>query len=180
MIMIDVGDFFLVEPNETYAEQIREYRQELLNTGSSMDGCGSLRKCEDPIAFISECRKFTAPETLPDGIVMATHFLYVRKTDDCVVGMIQVRHYLNDYLSKFSGHIGYSVKPSERKKGYATSMLKAVLPYCKEIGLNKILIACKEGNTGSEKTILNNGGIYESTVIESGKNCKLKRFWIML
>lgn len=79
MLKIDSGDFFLVEPNETYAEQIREYRQELLNTGPSMDGCGSLRKIEDPIAYISECRRFTALDTLPDGLVIATQFLYVRK-----------------------------------------------------------------------------------------------------
>lgn len=59
-------------------------------------------------------------------------------------------------------------------------MLKAVLPYCKEIGLDKILITCIEGNTGSEKTILNNGGVYESSVYEQCENRKLKRFWISL
>lgn len=180
MIKLDTGDFFLTEPSEVYAEQIREYRQDFLDAGSSMDGCGPLRKCEDPITYISECRKCTAPETLPEGLVIATQFLYVRKSDDCVVGMTQVRHYFNDYLSRFGGHIGYSVKPSERRKGYATSMLHAVLPYCREIGLDKILIACLDGNTGSEKTILNNGGIYESTVYEPGKTRGLKRFWITL
>lgn len=185
MFKIDAGDFFLVEPNEVYAEQIREYRQDFLNTGSSMDGCGSLRRYEDPIAYISKCKKYLNPETLPDGAVIATQFLYVRKVDMRLVGMIQIRHYFNDYLSKYGGHIGYSVRPSERRKGYATSMLNAVLPYCKEIGLEKILISCIDGNIGSEKVILNNGGVYESTVFEpckkSGmKRHKLKRFWIYL
>ena len=106
-----------------------------------MDGCGPLRKCEDPITYISKCQNHTVRETVPDGSVVATQFLYVRKADDHLVGMIQVRHYFNDYLSKYGGHIGYSVKPCERKKGYATSLLRAVLPYCKKIGLNKILIA---------------------------------------
>lgn len=91
-----------------------------------------------------------------------------------------MRHYFNDYLSEFGGHIGYSVKPSERRKGYATSMLNAILPYCREIGLDKILITCIDGNIGSEKTILNNGGIYESTVYEPCEKCSLKRFWIAL
>lgn len=185
MIKIDAGDFFLVEPNEVYAEQIREYRQDFLDTDSSMDGCGSLRRYEDPIAYISKCKKYLNPETLPDGAVIATQFLYVRKVDMRLVGMIQIRHYFNDYLSKYGGHIGYSVRPSERRKGYATSMLNAVLPYCKEIGLEKILISCIDGNIGSEKVILNNGGVYESTVYEpcqkSGmKRYKLKRFWICL
>ena len=62
-------------------------------------------------------------------------------------------------------------------------MLNAVLPYCKEIGLEKILISCIDGNIGSEKAILNNGGVYESTVYEPRrkfrmKRHKLKRFWI--
>ncbi len=59
-------------------------------------------------------------------------------------------------------------------------MLKAILPYCKEIGLDKILISCIDSNIGSEKTILNNGGVYESTVYEQDKKRNLKRFWITL
>lgn len=180
MIKIDAGEFCLIEPSEIYAEQICEYRRDFLDTDCSMDGCGPLRKCKDPITYISECKKYTAPETLPKGLVVATQFFYIRKADNRLVGMIQVRHYFNDYLSKFGGHIGYSVKPSERRKGYATSMLRAILPYCREIGLDKILITCIDGNIGSEKTILNNGGIYESTVYEPCEKCSLKRFWITL
>lgn len=177
---IDAGDFCLIEPSATYAEQIRAYRRDFLDADDSMDGCGPLRKCEDPMAYLSECKKYTAPETLPDGFVIATQFFYVRKADDRLVGMIQVRHYLNTYLSKYGGHIGYSIRPGERRKGYATSMLSAVLPYCRKIGLEKLLITCMDGNIGSEKTILYNGGLYESAVQEPDKNCRLKRFWITL
>lgn len=180
MIKIDVDDFFLVEPSEDYAVQIAEYRQDFLDTKSSMDGCGPLRRCENPTEYILECRKYTVPETLLEGTVIATQFLYIRKVDNRLVGMIQVRHYFNKYLSKYGGHIGYSIKPGERRKGYATSMLKAILPYCKEIGLDEILITCIRDNIGSEKTILNNGGVYESTVYEWKERCKLKRFWITL
>lgn len=180
MITIDAGDFCLTEPSEIYAEQIREYRQDFLDTDSSMDGCGPLRRCGDPIAYLAECKKYTEPETLPKGLVIATQFFYIRKADNRLVGMIQVRHSLNDYLSQYGGHIGYSIRPSERRKGYATSMLRAVLLFCKEIGLDKILISCVDGNIGSEKTIRNNGGIYESTVYERDEKCQLKRFWINL
>lgn len=180
MIKIDAGEFFLTEPSEIYAEQIREYRQEFLDANYLTDDIGSLRECEDPIAYISECEKNTSAETLPAGAVIATQFLYVRKSDNRLVGIILVRHYFNDFLSRFGGHIGYSIRPSERRKGYATSMLNAVLPYCKEIGLDKVLITCVDGNTGSEKTILNNGGVYESTVYYADADCQMKRFWITL
>ena len=180
MIKIDVGEFFFIEPSEEYAEQIAEYKQDFLDAESSMDGCGPLRRCEDSLTYIEECKKYTSTETLPEGLVLATQFFYIRKSDNCLVGMLQVRHYFNDYLSKFGGHIGYSIKPNERRKGYATSMLKAILPYCKDLGLDKILISCIDGNIGSEKVIRNNGGIYESTVYEQDRKCNLKRFWITL
>lgn len=180
MIKIDAGELFLVEPREEYAEQIVEYRKEFLDAGDSMDGTGPLRVCDDPVVYIAECEKHKSTLTLPEGRVIATQFFCVRKEDDRIVGMIQVRHYMNEYLSMYAGNIGYSVRPSERRKGYATSMLGAVLPYCREIGLDKILISCHEGNIGSEKTILSNGGIYESTVEEPGEELGLKRFWITL
>ena len=180
MIKIDAGDFFLIEPSEEYAEQIAEYKQDFLDTDCSMDGCGPLRRCEDALTYIAECRKYISPETLPEGLVLATQFFYIRKSDNRLVGMIQVRHYFNDYLSRFGGNIGYSIKPGERRKGYATSMLRAVFPYCKDLGLDKILITCIDGNIGSEKTILNNGGIYESKEYEPDMKRNLKRFWIHL
>ncbi len=177
---MDTSELFLLKPSDRYAEEIRAYRREFLENDSSMDGCGSLRHCEDPLAYLAECEKYTVPETVPEGRVVATQFFCIRKSDNRLVGMIQVRHTLNEYLASYAGHIGYSVRPGERRKGYATAMLKAVLPYCKEIGLTKVLITCIDGNIGSEKVIRHNGGVYESTVYEAEKNCSLKRFWITL
>lgn len=75
--------------------------------------------------------------------------------------MIQFRHYLNEYLERYVGHIGYSVRPSERRKGYAKRMLADCIKICKLNGLEKILLACIEENEGSRRTILANGGAYE-------------------
>ena len=169
-----------IKVSAEYAEQIQEYRQEFLDAGDSMDGCGSLRRIADPMEYIKKCKDYECPETLPEGLVIATQFLFVREEDNRLVGMIQVRHYFNDYLSKYGGNIGYSIRPSERQKGYAKAMLSAVLPFCREINLEKILITCNDNNIASEKTILSNDGIYESTVYEPGENINLKRFWITL
>ena len=170
----------LTKVSAEYAEKIKEYRQEFLFGGDSMDGCGSLRTISDPYEYIQKCKDYESPETLPKDRVLATQFLFVRKNDNRLLGMIQVRHYFNDYLSKFGGHIGYSIRPSERQRGYAKEMLKRVLPYCRELGLERVLITCDENNIGSEKTILANGGVYESTIYESNENLYLKRYWIKL
>ena len=168
-----------------YAKQIAEYRQEFLDCGDSMDGCGSLRRIEDPFEYIQrsiDCENLETmgKDRIEKGRVPATQFMLIRKTDNRLIGMIQIRHYFNDYLSKFGGHIGYSVRPSERRKGYAKEMLKMALPYCKEIGLDKVMITCIDSNEASEKTIRSCGGVYESTVYEPDEKVNLKRFWISL
>ncbi len=172
--------FILTRPTSEYAKQLEDYRQEFLNAGSSMDGCGPLRRIENIEEYIHICEDHENPEKVPAHLVPATQFLFVRKSDRRLVGMIQVRHRFNDYLEKYVGNIGYSVRPSERCKGYATQMLKMTLPFCREIGMERVLIACIEGNIGSEKTILANGGVYDSTVHEENANRDLKRFWITL
>lgn len=173
-------NLILIRPTIEYANQISEYRQEFLDIGDSMDGCGSLRKLDDPMEFIQKCIDYESAEALPPGKVLATQFMLVRKIDNRIVGMIQVRHYLNDYLEKYAGNIGYSIRPSERRKGYAKKMLEMTLPFCRELGLKKILITCIDRNVGSERTILANGGIYEYTIYEPNENEYLKRFWIKL
>lgn len=172
-------EFILIRPKLEYANQIAEYRQESLDSGS-LNGAGPLGKISNPEEYIQLCIDYEDPSKLPPNRVPATQFLFIRKCDDKLVGMLQVRHRFNDYLEKYAGHIGYSIRPSERRKGYAKKMLKMALPFCRELGLDKVMIACVEGNIGSEKTILANGGVYEYTIHEPDDNKDLKRFWITL
>lgn len=173
-------EFLLIRPRSEYAGQIIEYRQEFLDAGDSMGGTGPLHRISDPEEYIRICSEYEDPLKVPARLVPATQFLFLRKSDNKLVGMIQVRHRFNDYLEKYAGHIGYSVRPSERRKGYAKEMLRITLPFCREIGIDKVLITCIDGNIGSEKTILANGGIYEYTIHEPDENVNLKRFWITL
>lgn len=170
----------LMEPAAEYSRQIQAYRQAFLDSGDSMDGTGGLRNFENPSDWIAFLAKHKDPKTLPEGRVPATQLIFVREEDQKIVGMIDIRHFLSEYLEKYGGHIGYSVVPGERRKGYATQMLRAALPVCKELDITKVLITCIKGNEGSKKTILNNGGVYESAVYEPDEKVELERYWITI
>lgn len=170
----------LTIPTGEYLDQVWDYRQECLDAGSHMDGCGPLRQAGSPSVWLANVISDMDPAALPEGRVQATQFLAVRESDNKVVSMIQVRHSFNEYLEKNAGNIGYSTRPSERRKGYATETLRLTLPFCREIGLDKVLISCEPGNPASRRTILANGGVYESTVHEPGKGIDLERYWIAL
>ena len=170
----------LIEPTMEYDRQIQAYRREFLETEGSMDGCGSLRRFETTREWLDQVEALRRPETTPPQLVPSTQYIYVRESDSKVVGVIQIRHCFNEFLEKYAGHIGYSVCPTERRKGYATLMLRLALPACKALGLDRVLISCVEGNEGSKRTILRNGGVYESTVYEPGEGVYLERYWIDL
>lgn len=170
----------LIEPTMEYDSQIQAYRREFLETEGSMDGCGSLRRFETTREWLDQVEALRRPETTPPQLVPSTQYIYVRESDSKVVGVIQIRHCFNEFLEKYAGHIGYSVCPTERRKGYATQMLRLALPACKALGLDRVLISCVEGNEGSKRTILRNGGVYESTVFEPGEGVYLERYWIDL
>ena len=170
----------LVQPTAEYRDEIAAYRQEFLDHGDSMDGTGALERLADPMEWLASTENCRHEETVPLGWVQATQFLCVREADKRVVGMIQVRHRFNEFLKKYGGHIGYSVRPSERRKGYAGWMLNAVKPFCRSIGLNAIMVTCLKDNEASRKTILKNGGVYDATVHEPVENEEIERYWISL
>ena len=170
----------LVEPTIAYDRQIQAYRRECLAAGSSMSGAVSLVRFENTQDWLDHVERYKNPKTVPPDRVPTTQYIYVREQDDKIVGLIQIRHYLNESLAKYSGHIGYSVAPSEQRKGYATQMLGLALEKCRELGIDRVLISCVPENEGSRRTIMKNEGIYESTVYEEESGRYLERYWIDL
>lgn len=126
-------------------------------------------------AYVSTLlRRRTVP---PPGFVCDTVLWAI--LDDELVGRISLRHELNDFLSRWGGHIGYIVRPSYRRRGIATEMLRQMLRTQGAKDIGRLLITCDEGNVASEKTIISNGGVYESTIaVEAKHGLPKKRFWI--
>lgn len=171
----------LIRPEESYLEAVASYRREMLVAKSSMDGTGSLRREDNPAEWLYQSRMGERKETLREGKVPATQFVFADPETKRIYGMLQVRHYLNDYLRNFAGHIGYSVRPTERRKGYAVRMLEDALEYCrKELGLSKVLVSCLVENEASRKTILACGGVLEERVYEHIEGVWLEKYWITL
>jgi predicted acetyltransferase len=169
----------LVKPSIEYAEDIMEYREEFLLSEDSMAGCGSLRDQKTAEGWLKEIDLLENEETCPAGKVCSNTYLAVRSDDNRVVGIIDFRHHIDHpILGLWGGHIGYSVRPSERRKGYAKEMLGLVLQKCKEHGLVRVLVTCDANNVASKKTILINGGVYERDVQVDGET--IERYWIEL
>lgn len=158
----------LIEPSMEYDRQIQAFRQEFLESGDSMDGSGSLRKYASTQEWLDQLE----PDT--------TQYIAVREEDGKVVGVIQIRHRFNEFLEKYAGHIGYCVCPSEWRKGYAAQMLSGALETCRRLGILDVLVCCLEENEASRRTILRNGGEYESKVFEPRSQRWIERYWIHL
>ena len=98
--------------------------------------------------------------------------------DDTYLGAIQLRHTLNDFLLEAGGHIGYGIRPSARRRGYAAWALGAVLPEARALRLDRVLLTCDPDNTASARTIERHGGVLEDERdTEVGRK---RRYWITL
>ena len=94
-----------------------------------------------------------------------------------LIGAVNIRHYLNDYLLKYAGHIGDGIRPSERNKGYGTKMIALALAECKKLSISKVLMVCDKDNVASAKTIINNGGVLENEFVDEKGRIE-QRYWI--
>lgn len=99
---------------------------------------------------------------------------------EVIVGRVSVRHRFNHVLETWGGNIGYGILPEFRGKGYASEMLALSLPYCRTVGLTKVLITCDVTNIASARVIEKNGGVFES-IYDPGEGLAPKRrYWISL
>ena len=168
----------LVKPDLSYADEIIKYKEESLAESPIINGSAGLDRFSSIEVWLEELKKRSCEDTVPKGLVPSSTYLVVREKDNYIVGMIDIRHYLNEYLTQVGGNIGYGVRKTERNKGYAKQMLKLALEKCKELKIKKVLITCDEDNIASEKVILSANAKLEDIRNVDGEN--KKRFWIDL
>ena len=168
----------LIKPDLSYADEIIKYKEESLKENPLINGAAGLDNFSSIEDWLEELKKRISEATVPEGLVPSSTYLGVREKDNYIVGMIDIRHYLNEYLTQVGGNIGYGVRKTERNKGYAKQMLKLALEKCKELKIKKVLITCDEDNIASEKVILSANAKLEDIRNVDGEN--KKRFWIDL
>jgi len=168
----------LVLPTLEQKEMILDYKKEFIENGDSLDGTAGLSDADTFEGWYSKVCDNSKEDSVREDRVPATAYMAISNDDGRLIGMIDIRHSLNDYLFNFGGHIGYSIRKSERRKGYATEMLRLALIECVKLNIRNVLITCDKYNVASAKTIIKNGGILENEVPEG--NEITQRYWIAL
>ncbi|QIK75984.1 GNAT family N-acetyltransferase [Nocardioides piscis] len=162
-----VMESFLEAMDEFVAEGVSDSQ-----TAGWVDTYGDTwRTSEGFEAFVRQVRAEEVDETvLPERWVLTSTRWWV--DGDCYLGRVAVRHRLNDFLRDVGGHIGYDVRPSARRQGHATAMLRAVLPHARSLGIDSALVTCDADNAASIRVIEACGGI-----LEDRRGDKL-RYWV--
>lgn len=164
--------FPTIDEKEKWIEYLKEYRND--NPNAKPLSCTEDMNYEEWLNKISDEHRGI---NLAKGRVPSS--VYFLMNDDRIIGNLSIRHSIdNDFLSLYGGHIGYGVRPTERRKGYATIMLNLALEKCDELGLEDVMVTCKEDNIGSAKTIENNCGVLKEVIYIPEENCNFKKYWI--
>ena len=121
-----MDNLILVKPTIDLKEKALEYKKEHFDNGEEIINGSALLDKLDYEDWIKHIEKSSNPETVDENWVEASTFFVIRETDQRIIGMVDIRHRINKFLALFGGHIGYSVRPSERKKGYGTKILESM------------------------------------------------------
>lgn len=168
-----------IEASNEYKEGIIEMLDEWKHFNDTHDGAN-----RSPSAIFIDYSDFDnyiyqlniASKKVTEPKVPSSTYFVLDEDRNVFVGAISIRHYLNEGLRNGGGHIGDGVRPNERRKGYGTEIIRLGVIKAHELGIKDVMISAHEINIGSKKAIINNGGVYERTVIEDGM--PLDIYWI--
>lgn len=170
--------FYLETPSIDRKIEAIEYINEFMKYNSEIHGVGSLNKYLENYELWLEHLENMRNITKIDKLVPSETFFLIRENDDRIVGMIDIRLALNEFLKKYGGNIGYSIRPTERRKGYNKINLYLALKFCQEKGLKEVLLDCDFNNLGSASTIISLGGVLVNEGINEISNTVMKDFII--
>ncbi len=162
-----------VELETNYLDLVEDWKT---NDGENLPWYLNIAK-EDFPATVEKLNNMSKGIGIEDQYVENTTYWLVNR-ENKILGILNIRHRLNEWFLKYAGQIGYGIRPGERRKGYATEILRLALVVCREMGMEKVLVCCNNDNIGSMKTILRNGGIFDSEGEYNGR--PINRYWIHL
>lgn len=171
-------NIMLKKPSSSDEESVWELRSAFLASGSGkhIPGSCGLGLAASYSQWFTNIQAFDTHDHNENARVPSTIYIAVRPFDGRVVGILDIRHRLNAHLLKTGGHVGYSVHPLERRKGYATEMLRQAIGICADMHMPRILVTCDKSNIASAAVITANGGELESEIL--GENGLKQRYWI--
>ena len=163
-------------------DDVIEYMQEHQACGSNINGDGGFdevlegktyEECLNRSLLMEDEEYAKSKNRCP-----AVTYLLIRENDNRLIGMINIRHILNETMLRFGGHIGYGVRPSERRKGYNKINLYLGLIEAKKAGLDRVMLDCETKNLASSKTMEALGGKLERTEIDPSDGILTSVYWI--
>jgi len=169
----------LIEPTEELRKAYVSFLKDFRSAGEPRAAGGGGDVGDDFGAFVRTLRDNARGVGLAEGQVSAGTYWLVRN-DGEILGTANFRHELTAHMLHEGGHIGYSVRPSQRRKGYATRMLAMVLAKCRARGLGRVLVTCDRDNVASARVIQKNGGVLENEVVSTETGKIKQRYWIEL
>ncbi len=174
---IKLSELILVNPSKVLKEKILEYKEEYFDfEETNINGSCGLARYNDFDEWLEIVLSIEKDKLYNN--VHASTFFSVRKSDNRIIGTIQLRHFLSDELEKHGGHIGYGIRPTERKKGYGKQQLLLVLEIAKDMKIPKVMIICDKDNIASSRTAISSGGTLTGENFHEGKEQQI--YWINL
>ena len=173
-----MDNVYLILPSEDHEQSYINMMVEWEKTGEYIYPGAIRSNGMNYSQWLTKVKSYTDKETCPSHLVPSDTYFLINDYGK-IFGAISIRHYLNENLLSTGGHIGYGIRPTERRKGYAKTMLKMALERCIKLNIRRVLITCDKINIASAKTILANGGILENEVVEDDGNV-VQRYWITI
>ena len=170
-----------VFPCMEYEEKAIAFIKEFNDYSSEINGSGGLDSYLAHSTYadwLVKIMKDIDIANILDGRVPQFVYYYVNEENDRIIGMIAIRTGLNDFLRKEGGHIGYCIRPTERRKGHGTRMLREALSFCHWIGLHDIIISCDKDNVASAGIIKNCGGILDTEFYSDFFKATVQRYHV--
>lgn len=170
--------FFLERPSIERKKEIIEFINEFVEYNSDINGAGSLDKILEGYTFEEALERCLNMEIKGfSERCQSKTFLLIRENDNKIVGSINVRWNLNEEMLKFGGHIGYGIRPTERRKGYNKINLYLGMIEAKKLGLEKVMLDCDVDNIASDKTLKALGGNLERTEVDPYDGILTNVYW---